>query len=290
LNAATQSIGQDRPSVGIALREAALHLRALPHAAPRLEAELLLAEATGLTRERLVAWPELALESAAYTRFRGLLERRLGGEPIAYIRDRQAFWDLELRVTPDTLIPRPETELLVQLALERLPADAPLILADVGTGSGAIAAALARERPGWTLVAIEREADTVRVAADNLHRHAPDNAVLVRADWLAACGRRSLDAVIGNPPYVREQDPHLARGDLPFEPRGALTAGRDGLDAIRRIARESAYCLRPGGLLVLEQGYDQGPEVRAILAAAGFRDISTRPDLSGLERATLGRC
>jgi release factor glutamine methyltransferase len=274
--------------LGSVLREAAQALADLPQATPRLEAELLLADATGLPREQLIAWPERNIDPAAAERYRDLVSRRRRGEPIAYLRGRQSFWSLELAVSPDTLIPRPETELLVEIALERLPAELPLVVLDAGTGSGAIAAALAHERPAWTLVATEQSARAVRVAHGNLRRYAPRNAHLVLCDWLRAVAPRSLDALLSNPPYVAEGDPHLSEGDLPWEPRGALVAGPDGLDAIRRLAPEAAICLRRGGLLALEHGYDQGAAVRAIFARHGYSGIETRRDLAGHERVTLG--
>ena len=275
-------------TLGSLLREAVQALAELPQALPRLEGELLLAEATGLTREQLIAWPEREPDPVAAARFRDLVARRRRGEPIAYLRRRQAFWGLEFAVSPETLIPRPETELLVELALARLPAEVPLVVLDAGTGSGAIAAALAHERPAWGLIATERSAGAARVARDNLRRYAPGNAHLVRGDWLAAISPSSLDALISNPPYVVEGDPHLGEGDLPWEPPSALVAGGDGLDAIRRLAAEARTCLRPGGLLALEHGYDQGPAVRDILARHGYSAIETRRDLVGHERVTLG--
>ncbi len=275
-------------SVGDALRQGAECLRALQHAEPRLEAELLLVAATGRSRELLIAWPEHALTAETWARYRELLGRRSAGEPIAYILGRRAFWTLELRVSPATLIPRPETELLVEIALELLPADRRLSVADPGTGSGAIAAALARERPVWRLIAIEQDPRAADVAAGNLRHLVPGNTCLLRGDWLAAIRPATLDAVVSNPPYIRAGDPHLRQGDLRFEPLGALAAGADGLNAIRRIAAEAAVCLSPGGLLILEHGLDQGADVREILARLGFRCLETRRDLAGLERATLG--
>lgn len=286
-----RTIGQStEPSIGGLLREAARRFAILPQAEPRLEAELLLTEATGLRREQLVAWPERTLEPPDRARFEALVGRRLSGEPIAYIRGRQAFWTLDLRVTPDTLIPRPETELLVDIALELLPAHEPLTVADAGTGSGAIAAALASERPRWVLIAIEHSAPASRVAAGNLNRDVGANARVIRADWLSPLAARSVDAVVANPPYIRDDDPHLDLGDLPREPAKALVSGPDGLDAIRRIAAQAMACLKPGGLLALEHGFDQGDPVRAILAGHGFNGVETRADLAGHPRATLGRC
>lgn len=276
------------PSIRGTLRETANLLATLPHASPRLEAELLLCEATGFDRTRLVAWPETEIGKTDLARFQILVKRRLAGEPIAYICGRKAFWTLELRVTPDTLIPRPETELLVELALERLPADAPLQVLDAGSGSGAIAAALACERPAWTLIATERSIAATHVARENLHRCTPDNTRVVNCDWLRPIAERSLHALISNPPYIPEADPHLNQGDLPCEPRSALAAGHDGLDAIRVLCAQAVAPLRPGGLIALEHGFDQGVAVRAILARLGFVSTATHRDLAGHERATTG--
>ncbi len=271
------------------LAEAAAALARLPHASPRLEAELLLTEATGWPRTRLVAWPDATLDPAAGARFDALLARRLAGEPIAYIRGRQAFWTLELRVTPDTLIPRPETELLVEIALELPDPDRPRRVADLGTGSGAIAAAVASERPTWQVIATDRSAAALAVARDNFRDLGLANVRTLQADWLAPIAPHSLDLILANPPYIDAEDPHLTAGDLPFEPRTALTPGPDGLAAIRRISAEALRCLRPGGLVAVEHGFDQGAAVRVIFTALGLFAPETRPDLVGLERATLGR-
>ncbi len=273
---------------GELLAAARERLAALPHAEPGLEAELLLAEATGCRRETLLAWPERVPAPGQAQRFAALLARRLAGEPIAHLRGRQAFWQQELRVTPDTLIPRPETELLVELALELLPATVPLVVADAGTGSGAIALALALERPAWTLLALDLSPGAVVVAADNLRREGVTNAWVIRADWLAPLAPASLDALIANPPYIPSTDPHLTRGDLPHEPRTALAAGPEGLDAFRRLIPQARTRLKPGGLLALEHGFDQAPAVRDLLTAAGFTGVATRSDLAGQPRSTWG--
>lgn len=272
-----------------ALRKAATALAALPEGSPRLEAELLLSEASGWARTRLFAWPQQPIETPVQTRFAALLARRLSGEPIAYILGRQAFWSLELRVTPATLIPRPETERLVETALEQLAANAPLRIADLGTGSGAIAAALASERPTWQLLATERSADAIAIARENLARLHLERVRVIRANWLHPVASGSLDAILSNPPYIPEGDAHLSRGDLRFEPREALTPGGDGLDAYRAIAADARRCLRPGGWLILEHGYDQGRTVRRILTTAGLLAPETRPDLAGHDRLTLAR-
>ena len=277
-----------RPTIGATLRRAAARLAKLDQAEPALEAQILLTEATGLSRETLIAWPERELASTSYARFQALLARRLAGEPIAYIRGHQAFWTLELRVTEDTLIPRAETELLVEMALEILPPDSPLRILDAGTGSGAIAAALACERPRWTIFAIDHSAGAARVAANNLRRCSPRNTQVLRGDWLSPFADGSLDAVVSNPPYIPAADPHLRRGDLRFEPRRALAAGRDGLEAIRRLTVQASTRLSPGGLLLMEHGFDQGPATRAILTAHGYTRIDTRRDLAGLDRSTAG--
>jgi release factor glutamine methyltransferase len=253
----------------------------------RLEAELLLAQAADCARTQLIAWPDEPVPSAVAETFRALVERRREGEPMAYIRGHQEFWSLELAVSRDTLIPRPETELLVELVLARLPPSPPLLVADAGTGCGAVAAALARERPAWTLVAIERSEAAARVARANLQRYAPENAWLLIGDWLTTVAPASLDALVSNPPYVPAADPHLAQGDLRFEPSAALRGGPDGLDAIRHLAREGASRIRAGGLLAIEHGYDQGARVRAILAVEGYVRIETHHDLAGQERVTL---
>jgi len=276
-----------------ALAAARARLAGLVDGSPGLEAELLLGEATGLGRARVLArlltHPDALLDAAAGRRFERLVERRRLGEPIAYILGTQGFWTLDLRVTPDTLIPRPETELLVETALAELPAQAPLMVADLGTGSGAIAAALASERPAWTLIAEDSSVAAIEVARSNARRLGLTNLHTLVGSWLAPFAATSLDAVLSNPPYVPSGDPHLTRGDLRFEPRSALSAGADGLDAIRRIVAAAPQRLRPGGLLALEHGYDQGPAVRGVLTQAGLVAVRTKRDLAGHERVTLAR-
>jgi release factor glutamine methyltransferase len=269
------------------LRTAAAALAALPDSTPRLEAELLLAQATGWSRTHLLAWPERTLDPAASVTFSALIERRLHGAPIAYLRGHQAFWTLELSVSPATLIPRPETELLVETALELL-APIPRLIADLGTGSGAIAAALASERPDWTLIATDRSAPAIAIARDNFQRLGLASINVVQSDWLAAFAADSLDAIVSNPPYLADADPHLARGDLRFEPRSALASGGDGLDAIRAILADAPRCLRPGGLLAIEHGFDQGQAVRRDFHENGLQRVETRQDLAGHDRLTLG--
>ncbi len=274
-------------SIGACLRSAVSTLAACPDTDPRLEAELLLAEACGLTRAVLYAHPEQILTPEQTMRYTALLQRRLTGEPLAYLLGRWGFWTLELQVNAATLIPRPETELLVEIALERLVPNRPLRIADLGTGSGAIAAALASECPVWQLIAIERSPAALAVAQDNFRRLGLGIQGLL-GDWLAPFAPASLDAILSNPPYIALDDPHLGCGALRFEPRTALVAGHDGLDAIRAILADAPRCLKPAGLLAIEHGYDQGAQVRRLFAQQGLVEIQTCCDLAGHERITLG--
>ncbi len=278
-----------RPTLARALRDASARL-AEASDSPGLDAELLLACALGRTRSHLHAWPERQLDAASAGRFADLVRRRARGWPVAYLTGRREFWSLSLEVTPDVLIPRPETETLVEAALACLPPDAPLRLLDAGTGSGAIALALASERPAWRLLACDRSAPALAVARRNRDRLGLARRVgLVRSDWCAAFAPGSLDAIVANPPYVADADPHLERGDVRFEPVGALRAGPDGLAAIQRLVQQAPRCLRPGGWLLLEHGWDQGAAVRRLLRRAGFRAVATRRDPAGRERVGLGR-
>jgi len=278
--------------VSVALRAPATVASALADAAQRLdasEARLLLAHALGASRAQLVAHPERTLAGAVPDRFAALVARRAAGEPIAYLVGEREFWSLALHVTPAVLIPRPETEALIERALERLPRSEACSVLELGTGSGAIAIALARERPQARIVATDISEEALAVARDNAARHGVDIA-FVRGDWLDAVGAgRRFDLVVSNPPYVCTRDPHLGRGDLRFEPRVALDGGDDGLDCIRRIVREAREHLSPGGWLALEHGHDQAPACREILVAAGYGAVESCVDLAGLPRVCVGR-
>ncbi len=271
-----------------ALEEGDRRLAAAGSDEPRREAEILLAEVLGRPRAYLFAHPDLTLSEATLAAFEGLLERRSAGEPIAYIRGRQAFWSLELRVTPATLIPRPETELLVEIALAELPAAEPLRVADLGTGCGAIALALASERPRWRLWGVDASAEALAVAEQNRQRLRIANLDLRLGIWLDPLAGMQFDAILSNPPYVPSADPHLGRGDLRFEPREALVSGADGLDAIRAIAARAPAQLVPGGEIWIEHGWQQGPAVREVLQRAGLIGARTWSDLGGQERVTGG--
>ncbi|HUA81976.1 MAG TPA: peptide chain release factor N(5)-glutamine methyltransferase [Dyella sp.] len=255
----------------------------------RVDAEMLLEYALSKTRSWLIAHADDALSPEHMSAYALLIEQREAGEPIAYITGRRGFWSLDLEVTPDTLIPRPETELLVELALERVPVDKACHVLDLGTGSGAIALAIARERPKASIVATDANAGALEVAQRNARRHHIANVSFVQGDWFAPLDARRFDIIVSNPPYIESGDQHLEQGDLRFEPMRALASGPDGLDDIRRIIRDAGLHLSPDGWLLFEHGWNQGDAVRALLEAAGFAELSTMRDLEQRDRVTLGR-
>ncbi len=254
----------------------------------RLDAEVLLAHALDAPRTRLHGWPEAPVPAARAAHFRTLVARRAHGEPVAHLTGCREFWSLPLEVTPDTLIPRPETELLVEVALTLVDGDGAITAADLGTGSGAVAAALSSERPAWRLVATDVCPRALAVAARNVQRLGLANVTLRSGDWLDALGGERFALIVANPPYIACDDPHLERGDLRFEPPLALRAGREGLDAIRRIAEHAREHLLPGAPLALEHGHDQGAAVRALLLRHGYRDVRGYRDPSDHERVAVG--
>jgi release factor glutamine methyltransferase len=256
---------------------------------PRLDAEVLAMRVCGLNRTALVARGDTPLGAEQQRALDAALARRAAGEPVAYITGEREFWSMTLRVTPDTLIPRPETELLVEQALARLPGNARATIADLGTGSGAIALAIARERPACRVIATDRSAAALAVARANAARLRIDNVEFREGKWLAPLAGLRLDMIVSNPPYVRDDDPHLAEGDVRFEPAAALAGGAAGLDAIREITAAARDRLADGGRLLLEHGPDQGPALRALLAAFGYREITSVRDLAGHERVTLAQ-
>jgi release factor glutamine methyltransferase len=270
----------------LALRAAAARL-AGPDA--RHEAEHLLLHVLARDRAWLFAHGDDPLSEHEAAAFDALLTRRAAGEPLAYLLGRRGFWTLDLQVSPATLIPRPETERLVELALERLPDDRPLRIADLGTGSGAIALALASERPLAQVVATDVSDDALHVAQANAEENHVANVAFRRGSWLAPLAAERFDLIASNPPYIADGDPHLSQGDLRFEPPTALSSGADGLDAIRAIVATAPAHLLPGGWLLLEHGWDQGAAIRALLLAAGFVDVTTETDLEQRDRVTLGR-
>ena len=254
-----------------------------------VDAQWLLAHVLGQSPAWLYAHANDAVEAAVAARFESLLERRHAGEPVAYLTGHRGFWTLDLQVTPDTLIPRAETELLVELALARLPSDRMLLVADLGTGSGAIALALARERPRARVLATDASPAALAVARDNAAALGITNIAFACGDWCAPLNDRRFDLIASNPPYIAADDPHLSRGDLRHEPPAALASGTDGLDAIRAIVAAAPLHLVAGGWLLLEHGLAQGAAVRALLQRGGFIEVRTDRDLEGRERVSSGR-
>jgi release factor glutamine methyltransferase len=255
----------------------------------RLDVELLLAQVLGKSREFLYTWPEYMPTASDIERFRQLCARRASGYPIAYLLGRREFWTLDLRVTPDVLIPRPDTELLVSVTLALLPG-AVATVADLGTGSGAIALSLASERPLWRVLACDSSRAALAVARLNGSDTGINNVTYHEGEWCNALVKnKKLDAIIANPPYIAEDDPHLQLDGLRFEPRQALVASDKGFSDLRCIIDQSPDYLRPGAWLILEHGNDQGAEVRNMLIGRRFVDVETRLDLAGRERVSLGR-
>ena len=255
----------------------------------RLEAQVLLAKALGVNRAYLIAHAEDIPDEALLSHYHAMLERRIAGEPVAYILGEREFYGLRFKVSPAVLIPRPETELLVELALARIPADSPIRILDLGTGSGAIAISLAKQRPNAFVVGLDQSGQALRVAQSNATALQASNVAFVRSDWFSGLSVRKFDIVVSNPPYIPDLDPHLLQGDLRFEPRSALAAGADGLDCVRRIACEAAQYLSPGGWLMIEHAYNQADKVAALYRQAGFSAINAIRDLSGIERVTIGK-
>lgn len=266
-------------TIGGLLRESGL---------PRQEAELLLRSVLDCERSHLIAHPEWAIDLSKARSAQDRFGRRRAGEPIAYITGRSEFYGIPLRVTPDVLIPRPETELLVELALERVAAVSSARVLELGTGSGAIATALACERPDVSVVATDVSEAALAVARRNAHDHG--TAIeFVTSDWFEALGPERFDLIVSNPPYVAAGDAHLDSGDVRFEPRVALVGGEDGLACIRKIAACAQGRLRAGGWLLLEHGYDQGGRCVELLRTFDYSDVEDFDDLSGIPRVCAGR-
>jgi release factor glutamine methyltransferase len=277
----------------VALSDVTTIRRALAQAslAP-IDAQVLLAHVLGRDRTWLHAHATEPLAVADADAFFKLAARRRSGEPIAYLTGRREFWGLALAVDDSVLIPRPETETLVDCALRRLPIDRALRVLDLGTGSGAIAIALAHERPRASVVATDSSEAALEIARKNAEQLGLRNVEFVRSDWYetrTGALARPFSAIVSNPPYVRAGDPHLAEGDVRHEPPSALTSGRDGLDALRTIIGGAGRHLVPGGSLVVEHGYDQATAVRELLDQAGLTELECLRDLSGIPRVSAGR-
>lgn len=257
-------------------------------AAGRLESEVLLGHVLGRDRSHLFAHPGSAISTRHRAEFLGLAKRRRQGEPIAYLTGQREFWSLPLKVSPDVLIPRPETELLVEAAVALIPADGDWRIVDLGTGSGAIAIAIASTRKRCEVHATEIDGAALTVAMENAEAIVPGRIAFHQGSWLSPL-QGLFQLIVSNPPYVAMGDPHLQQGDVRYEPVTALSSGHDGLTAIRHIVAGSLPLLDKQGWLALEHGFEQGEKVRKIMASGGYSEVDTLKDLAHLERVTLGR-
>ena len=258
----------------------------------RLEAQILAARALGVERAWLIGHDRDFLDAERSARLDAFVARRAAGEPVAYILGEKEFYGRLFKVTPDVLIPRPETELLVDAALARLPSDRPAKILDLGTGSGCIAVSLALARPDCAVTAVDRSPAALAVARENgrcLCRGVDAAVRFLVSDWFDALAGARFDLVVSNPPYVATADAHLAQGDLRFEPVSALASGVQGLDDIRQLVARAPDFLTPGGVFLFEHGRDQGAACRGLMLAAGFDAVTTLTDLAGLDRITVGR-
>ncbi|MBA5685817.1 peptide chain release factor N(5)-glutamine methyltransferase [Rugamonas apoptosis] len=251
-----------------------------------VDRRILLCHALGLSRVGLITQSERALTADEAQRLAALVQRRLAGEPVAYLVGQREFFGLPFEVSPAVLIPRPETELLVELALERLPPQGSVL--DMGTGSGAIAVALAHSRPDAAVTALDVSADALAVARRNANANGA-RVTFMRSDWYGALAHERFDLIVSNPPYIASGDRHLGEGDLRFEPAGALTDHADGLSALRTIVAGAARHLAPQGWLLMEHGYDQSAAVQQLLSTQGYAEVQSWADLAGIARVTGGR-
>lgn len=256
---------------------------------PLLDAQVLLCHVLGWPRSRLVAWPDKSPTESQANAFQELVEQRARGVPVAYLTGEREFWSLDLRVTADTLIPRADTETLVARALEIVPATGPFRVIDLGTGSGAIALAIASERPDAEVTATDRSSTALAVARQNASRHGLERIRFLQGDWFGPVTGERFDLIVSNPPYVESEDPCLTVGDTAHEPRAALSAGRDGLDDLRVLAAAAPAVLASGGTVLFEHGCSQAGAVATLLEDAGLTQIRTHHDLAGLARCTEAR-
>ncbi len=261
----------------------------LQGAEARIESQVLLQETLNVNLAWLIAHRHEELECNEYNRFRSLLERRLEGEPIAYILGYKEFYGLKLQVSPATLIPRQDTETLVDLALKKISKVSEVSILDLGTGSGAIALAIASQRPNATILATDVSEEALKIAVSNANLLKLENIRFELGSWLNPTGAERFDFILSNPPYISLGDEHLGSGDLRYEPLGALISGVDGLKDIQAIVNSAADHLNPLGWLMLEHGYKQSEEVADLMAEAGFKSISHERDIAGIPRVTLGQ-
>lgn len=277
--------------IGNILRADAARLDAaltLGSATARIEVQCLLQNVLKVPRSYLLAHPEQVLDAAQQASYASLLHRRLQGEPVAHILAEREFFGLNFKVTPATLIPRPETELLVESALQRIPAHGHFRVLDLGTGSGAIALSISHARPKVEVTAVDASEAALEVARENAVRLGIRNVTFIRSDWYAALDDKRYDLIVSNPPYIEAGDAHLTQGDLRFEPPSALVSGADGMDDILRIVGQAHRYLEPGSWLLLEHGYEQAEPVRLLLDQNGFANVFSVKDIAGIERVSGG--
>jgi len=284
LSVSAQQAGIGTPAtIGELLRKAA-------DVVDRIDARWLLQSMLNVDAAFLIAHAELLLSAEQVAHFQQLLARRIAGEPVAYLTGKRGFYDLVFEVTPDVLIPRPETELLVEVALSIIPPGQRCNILDLGTGSGAIAVTIARHRPDACITAVDLSPSALAVARRNAEKYSAENVVFVEADWFAGFIDEKFDVIVANPPYIAERDPHLEGDGLRFEPPVALVAQNNGLDCIHKIIAQAPGYLKHSGWLIFEHGYDQADVCRKLLDKTGFFHVFTRPDLSGTDRVTGGQC
>lgn len=276
----------DEPAtVGFNLQKIARELL-LTSPTPQLDAEVIVMRICGIDRSQLILRGQALLTGDQQRQLAELSARRQQGEPIAYLTGVREFWSIEFNVSPATLIPRPETELLVEKTLARIPPDAEWTIADLGTGCGAIASVLAQERPRCRVWATDISSAALEIAGSNAHKFGLNNIEFLHGNWLEPLAGKKLNIIVSNPPYVRVGDPHLETGDVRFEPKQALVAGPDGIDAIRLIAQRAREHLASGGRLLFEHGWGQADVASDLLRAAGYGDIVCHRDLAGRDRVT----
>ncbi|GAA3922726.1 peptide chain release factor N(5)-glutamine methyltransferase [Litoribacillus peritrichatus] len=254
----------------------------------KLDMEVLLCHVLQVNRTYLYTWPEKSLTEAQYSKLTGLLRERQQGHPVAHLTGVREFWSLPFKVSPTTLIPRPDTEVLIEWILDRYAEKSLLSVLDLGTGTGAIALALAYEKPQWSVVACDRVSEAVQLARENAEALGLQRVTVVESDWFSALGQASFDLIVSNPPYIPASDPHLSEGDVVFEPSSALVSGEDGLQDIRKIVSESRRHLAEQGCLIIEHGYDQAEAVQAIFTAQGFVKVASGKDYGSQDRFTFG--
>jgi len=252
-----------------------------------IDSQVLLCHCLKCQTTYLHTWPDKILTDIQRLEFTDLIKQRMDGKPIAHLIGQRGFWSLDLKVTADTLIPRPDTELLVTLALAKLRAD--MLVIDLGTGTGAIALSLACEKPKAKVLAMDFSLTALNVAKQNAYHHNLNNVIFWQGSWLSAIADNTLDMVVSNPPYIKVDDPHLSQGDVRFEPKSALVSGTDGLEDIRMIIEQAQRCLKLSGWLLVEHGYHQAQQVQQLFLDAGFTKISSHQDFGGNDRVVIGQ-